>query len=185
MEYFCTSVYTLNLSDPGKGFTSVADYIATSSLALMGSKWSHGSSVWDAALGMTHWAKGSWTEAHTELASILWKHMETFVGRGGLASMERAQAMINWLRKQPHNEIRLKALETLAKPIGESNWQKTSYRERTEDALAMLLTDLWSVDKERVLGSETISRAFRKLLGWLADTQNKLGLHLVAEIGGL
>ena len=185
VEYFCTSLYTRNLPDPGKNFLSVADYIATSSLVLMGSKWWFSSSVWDALLGTTHWARGSWNNTHKELSLGLWKHIETFIERGGLASVERADAVVSWLRKQPNNEIKLNALEILAKPIGGSSWQRNSCRERAEDALATLLTELWSSDKEKILADEEMSRAFRSILGWLANSQNKLGLHLVGEVGGL
>ena len=56
--------------------------------------------------------------------------------------------------------------------------------DRAEDAVASLLVELWTEERERIQSDHELHAAFRSLLRKLVDRQNPAAMELSARIAG-
>jgi hypothetical protein len=147
-------------------------------------RWSWHEGVWDALLGVDGWSRDLWEERHletvTELqdAFRLWMEKVPMQGR-------RLAAFSSWLARSPAKPLRLPGLQWIAGLVRVDKEHELWDVEEAEDAVARLLNVVWA-EQEGDLRAEPASfQAFRTLLGWLGEQQNRLGLELLGRLGSL
>jgi hypothetical protein len=147
-------------------------------------RWPWHEEVWDALIGIDHWVKGVWAERHANHVRSIWDALTTWMEKVPL-ERRRIGKFARWLATPAAVHIRLRTLEWFLKVLRLDETQSTYRENDADDDLAKLLNVVWDEDQHRLRASSESFVAFRRLLAWLVERQNPLGLELQGRIGGL
>jgi hypothetical protein len=147
-------------------------------------RWSWYERVWDTLVGVDGWTRDIWEQRHDavvrELKDVfaLWMERVPLDGRrlGGFAA---------WLASPAATSLRLTALPWLGERVVVDKERELRDVKDAEDAIAMLLNVVWSEQETALRTTEPAFQAFRRLLAWLGDRQNPLGLEMLGRMGRL
>jgi hypothetical protein len=147
-------------------------------------RWSTYEGVWDALLGVDGWSRDLWEHRHLEVVRELhdvfrsWMEQVPIDGR-------RLAGFSSWLARPPAMTLRLVALPWLAGHICVEEQREPWHVEDAEDPIATLLNVVWIEQESGLRAEQAAFQAFRSLLGWLGNRQNRLGLELLGRLGSL
>jgi hypothetical protein len=177
---FLEAFYRQNLVAPSPRFVELAlDFVTT---AMVPSRRFKDTATWLAVFGVA--VKG-WAARHENLALQLWPHIVAWLGEGP-APARFVGALARWLRTEAAGGLRLSALATLrAAIIGRDDQWDRYDRQRAEDEMAELLTQIWEASRTALQADREAFSAFRDLLKWLQDRVNPQGMALAERVGAL
>ena len=147
-------------------------------------RWSSHEQVWDAVLGIDWYSRDLWEVRHiaivSELADVftLWMDMVPLDGR-------RLGRFASWLSRPPASPVRLRSLQWILSHLRVDERHELRNLKEAEDTIATLLNAVWSAEEVQLRADEQAFGAWRGLLTWLGDRQNKLGLEMLGRIGNL
>jgi hypothetical protein len=147
-------------------------------------RWSSFERVWDALLGVDWYSRDLWESRHLAVVCslqdvfLLWMQQVPIDGR-------RLAGFALWLARRPASPLRGAALGWLLGLVRVDKTREPRDVEEAEDAIAGLLNVVWAEQETGLRGDDGAFQAFRGLLGWLGDRQNRLGLELLGRLGSL
>ena len=147
-------------------------------------RWSSHERVWDALVGIDWYSRDLWEHRHLvvvrELQDVflLWMEKVPVDGR-------RLAGFASWLARPAGTPLRFAALAWLVGLVRVPEHSELRDVEEAEDAIASLLNVVWAEQESGLRGDQGAFQAFRGLLGWLGDRQNRLGLELLGRLGSL
>ena len=147
-------------------------------------RWSSHERVWDALVGIDSYSRDLWEHRHLvvvrELQDVflLWMEKVPVDGR-------RLAGFASWLARPAGTPLRFAALAWLVGLVRVPERSELRDVEEAEDAIASLLNVVWAEQESGLRGDQGAFQAFRGLLGWLGDRQNRLGLELLGRLGSL
>jgi hypothetical protein len=147
-------------------------------------RWSSYERVWDTLIGVDGWTRDVWEQRHEAVVVglkdvfALWMERVPLDGRrtGGFAT---------WLASPAATSLRLTALPWLVERVIVDRERELRDVKDAEDAIAMLLDVVWNEQETVLRSTEPAFQAFRRLLAWLGDRQNPLGLEMLGRMGQL
>ena len=147
-------------------------------------RWYWYEGVWDALLGIDGWMQDVWADRHADhIGSIwgvirLWMDQVTQEGR-------RLAKFARWMSRPATSIVRLRTLPWFLEQLRPDGEHCPYPYEDAEDDVAGLLNVVWDHDRNRLRTTPEAFAAFRGLLAWLVERQNRHGLELQGRIGGL
>ena len=147
-------------------------------------RWSSHERVWDALVGVDWHSRDLWEERHVvvvrELQDVFLLWMEEVPADG-----RRLAGFAAWLARRPAAALRFPALAWLVGLVRVEERREPRDVKEAEDAIATLLNVVWTEQESGLRADPGAFQAFRSLLGWLGDRQNRLGLELLGRLGSL
>ena len=147
-------------------------------------RWPQYRPVWDSLVGIDGYTRTMWAQRHTQLVSGLQDVFHLWMDRIP-AEGRRLAGVAVWLMRPPAAQLRFKALRWLVARVCVATCDEPRDVEEAEDAIANLLNVVW-LEQQAALSADRVAlQAFRSLLAWLVERQNRLGLELVGRLGSL
>jgi hypothetical protein len=148
-------------------------------------RWPRYKEVWDALIGIDDWTSQMWSERHVDHVLRIWDVILLWMERAPRED-RRIGRFARWLSSGATARIRLRGLPWFVAQLEPGEEGSLLYwDDKADDALARLLNVVWSQDEGSLRASNEAFAAFRRLLAWLIECQNPLGLELGGRIGGL
>lgn len=147
-------------------------------------RWPWYEEVWDALIGIDGWVSDLWSARHADHVLQIWDVISLWMEKAPQEG-RRLGKFAHWLSKAAAASVRLRVLPWFVAQL-QSGKERSVYGDfDAEDSLAKLLNVVWDHDQLPLRASDESFSAFRRLLTWLVERQNSLGLELQGRIGGL
>lgn len=128
-----------------------------------------------------------WQPRHEAVVRELRSSFLQWMGRVSLDG-RRLRRFASWLARPCSSSLRLTALQWLADRVltdANRDFQHADDETEVEVSIAALLNVVWSEQQQVLRVDSSAFRSFRRLLQWLGERQNPLGLELLGRIGNL
>jgi hypothetical protein len=144
-------------------------------------KWSPYDKVGEVIIGIDRDTHQYWQPRHQKLVRELADAFDLWEAQISHSS-QHISAYARWLCLPAATERRLASLSWFLKSVKGATERST---ERVEEPIALLLNQIWIEQQPQLANNEQYFGQFKRLLRWLGDRQNILGLELIERIGGL
>jgi hypothetical protein len=147
-------------------------------------RWPWHEHVWDALIGIDAYSREMWEPRHADTVRGLWDVFSLWMNRVPLDG-RRLGTFATWLTRPATMPIRIRTLPWILARVRVDERHEPRDVAEAEDAIASLLNVVWGEEEQSLRAEPEAFAAFRGLLSWLGDRQNRLGLELLGRLGSL
>ena len=178
--------YALTLEQTPVSYTEIVRQVVQYAFTDIGDKshWPSFERVWDTLTGVDWSTCNLWEPRHATLVVSLKDVFDVWMDKVPIHG-RRLASFATWLARPAASSMRLRSLVWFLNLLRVEPKKEIRDVNEAADAIATLLSIIWTEDQQRLRREPQAFETFRGLLGWLGDRQNSRGLELLGRIGEL
>jgi hypothetical protein len=178
--------YALTLEQTPVSYTEIVRQMVQGAFTRVDekSRWPAFEGVWDSLIGVDWSATTLWEPRHAALVVSLKDVFDVWMDKVPIHG-RRLASFATWLARPAASSMRLRSLVWFLNRLRVEPKKEIRDLNEAADAVATLLSIIWTEDQQRLRSEPQAFETFRGLLGWLGDRQNSRGLELLGRIGKL